>query len=248
MKYLIFSDESGRWNEGKYYIRSWMRITPENYDLLRKETIFAKHETGVKELKWENFRKNYKKFKNIFSVDFDIFITISKPDHFQSREYNIIKAIENVSISTGGQALTEKIKKKIVSSAKNELFFNYFEKIHIENSKNVLVASEYPEEYKYLIDTPQYLDREWGNIANECGIQQINITKISASNPGIETADVISGCIMGLLEKKKGVANIYSNCLKPKMLDMTSKTFPNPNLIFYQDFTDEDKKEINIFR
>jgi len=40
MKYLMFSDESGKWNEGDYYIRSWIRITPENYDLLRKEVIF----------------------------------------------------------------------------------------------------------------------------------------------------------------------------------------------------------------
>jgi len=248
MKYLMFSDESGKWNEGDYYIRSWIRITPENYDLLRKEVIFSKHETGVKELKWEKFRKNIEKFQNIFSVDFSVFITITKPQHFQSRTYNIINAISAVPISTGGQALTDKIKTKIINSAKNELFFNYFEKVHIENSKNALVKDEDPQEYKYLIDTPQYLDREWENIAKDCDIEQIDITKISASNPGIEVSDVISGCVMDFLLEKNEAKNTYDNFIKPKMCDMGSKTFPNPNLIFYQDFTDEEKKKINIFR
>jgi len=230
MKFLIFSDESGQWNKGKYYIRSWIRITPENYVLLRKEIIFSKHETRVKELKWENFKKNYEIFKDIFGVDFNIFITISKPEHFQSREYNIITTIENVPISTGGQELTNKIKTKIINSVKNELFFNYFEK------------------NKYVIDTPQYLDREWENIAKECGIQQIEMIKISKNIPGIELADVVSGCIMNLLENVEGIKLIYKECLKPKMQDMMSQKCPNPNFIFFPDFSSEEITEMNIFR
>lgn len=248
MKFLIFSDESGLWNEGKYYIRSWIRITPENYVLLRKEIIFFKHETRVKELKWENFKKNYEIFKGIFGVDFNIFITISKPEHFQSREYNIITTIENVPISTGGQELTNKIKTKIINSVKNELFFNYFEKTHIENSKKALLHEENPKEYKYVIDTPQYLDREWENIAKECGIQQIEMIKISKNIPGIELADVVSGCIMNLLENVEGIELIYKECLKPKMCNMMSQECPNPNLIFFPDFSSEEIIEMNIFR
>ena len=248
MKFLIFSDESGQWNTGKYYIRSWIRITPENYDLLRKEIIFSKYETSVQELKWERFKKNYVKFKNIFSVNFNIFITISKPNHFQLRDYNIITAIDNVPISTGGQELTDKIKKKIISSAKNELFFNYFEKIHIGNSKKALLCEENPNDYKYIIDTPQYLDKEWINIAIECGIKQIEIIKISKNVPGIELADIVSGCIMDLLENKEGIKLIYEECIKSKMCNMLSQECPNPNLIFFQDFSDEEKIEMNIFR
>ena len=187
-----------------------------------------------KELKWENFKKNYEKFKNIFSADCNIFITISKPEHFQSIEYNIITTIENVPISTGGQELTNKIKTKIINSVRNELFFNYFEKTHIENSKKALLREENPKEYKYVIDTPQYLNREWENIAEECGIQQIEITKISANSPGIELADVVSGCIMDLLRKAEDVELIYQECIKPKMWDMTSQECPNPNLFFFQ--------------
>jgi len=248
MNFLIFSDESGRWNMGKYYIRSWTRITPENYDLLRKEIIFSKHETGVKELKWRKFKNNHVRFKNIFSVDFDIFITISKPDHFQSKEYNIITAIENLPISTGGQKLTDKIKTKIINSVKNQLFLNYFEKIHIENSKKALLHEECPDKYKYIIDTPQFLDREWENIAKECGIQQIEIIKKSENIPGIELADIVSGCIMGLLENVEDVELIYKEYLKSKMWDMMSQECPNPNLIFFSDFNSEEKIEMNIFR
>jgi len=248
MKFLIFSDESGLWNSGNYYIRSWIRITPENYDLLRKEIIFSKHEKSVKELKWERFKKNYEHFKNIFSVNFNIFITISMPEHFQSRDYNIITAIENVPISTGGQELTGKIKKKIISSAKNELFFNYFEKIHIENSKKALLHEEDSNDYKYIIDTPQYLDREWVNIAKECGIEQIEIIKISKNVPGIELADIVSGCMMDLLENKEGIKLIYEECIKSKMCNMRSQECPNPNLIFFQGFSEEEKIEMDIFR
>ncbi len=248
MKYLIFSDESGKWNEGDFYIRSWVRITPGNYDLLRKEVIFSKHETGVKELKWEKFGKNIDKFKNIFSVDFSVFITITKPQHFQSRQYNIINAISAVPISTGGQLLTDKIKAKIVNSAKNELFFNYFEKVHIENSKNALVKNETPQEYKYMIDSPQYLSRGWGEIANDCNIEQIEITKISENNPGIEVADVVAGCIMDSLQNKGNARSVYDLFIKQKLCDRWSKEYPNPNLIFFKDFTKTERSQMNIFR
>jgi len=248
MKYLIFSDESGCWNEGKYYIRSWIRITPDNYNLLKKEIIFSKYETNVKELKWERFKRNYDKFNNIFNVDFNIFITISKPSHFQLRNYKIITAIDNVPISTGGQELTGKIKRKIISSAKNELFFNYFEKIHIENSKKALLCEENANDYKYIIDSPQYLDKEWTNIAIECGIKQIEIIKISKNVPGIELADIVSGCIMDLLENVKGVKQIYKECIQSKMWNMISEECPNPNFIFFPDFSEEEIIEMNIFR
>jgi hypothetical protein len=53
---------------------------------------------------------------------------------------------------------------------------------------------------------------------------------------------------MDLLLTKNEAKDTYDNFIKSKMCDMGSKTYPNPNLIFYQDFTDEEKKQINIFR
>lgn len=248
MRFLIFSDESGRWNEGEYYVRSWIKITPEDYNLLRKEVIFSKHEMGVKELKWERFKKNYTGFKNIFDVNFDVFLTISKPKHFQSRKYNILDAIEGVKISTGSEAVTKRIKDKIISSAKNELFFNFFEKTHIQNSKDSLLPGVDAEDYIYIIDTPQHIDRGWENIANECDIKNIKIEKTSENTPGIELADVIGGCVSEFLAKDADAEMIYKECIKDRMLNMTSRTSPNPNLIFYNDFSDTEKKELDIFR
>jgi len=46
--YFVFSDESGKWNEGDYFIRSWIRISKVEYRLLKKEILFLKHELGIK--------------------------------------------------------------------------------------------------------------------------------------------------------------------------------------------------------
>jgi len=249
MKYLIFSDESGSWHEEGYYIRSWIRITPTQYPQLQKEIIFAKYKNGgIKELKWDKFKKNSERFKTIFDVDFKIFVTITKTDHFKPQNYNIIKAIEEFPTSTGGPKLTGKIKNKIINSVKNELFLNYFEKTHIENSKDALLLDEKPEEYKYSIDTPQYLNREWEEIAKECGINNVEIIKKSEKCPGIELADIVCGCISGKIQNNKKAETIYTEFIKPKMLDMYTSKIPNPNLIFYNDFSEEEKKKLNIFR
>jgi len=255
MKYLIFSDESGDWNKGKYYIRSWIKISPDQYELLRKEIIFSKHETSTKELKWKNFLKNLNKFKNIFLIDFEIFITISIPEHFQDRleknRYNIIRTLEGIknNQSTGGEKFKEIVKEKILNSAKHTLFFNYFERQHIENSKGALVNNINDNEYKYIIDTPQCLDKDWLDIAKECNITNIVIEKKSEKIPGIELADIVAGCVHAyLLESHIEAKNIYNDYIKDKMLNKKSIKYPNPNLIFYQDFIDKEKEGLNIFR
>lgn len=248
MRYLIFSDESGSWHDGDFYIRSWVRVEPSNYDDIRKETIFAKHETGVKELNWARFQNNEELFKSIFEPEFSVFITITKLSHFKSKSYSIISAIESVPVSTGGESLTLKIKQKISDSAKNELFFHYYEKMHIEMSKKALLEGIESSEFKYIIDTPQYLDKSWESIAQDCGIQQTEIIKISATNPGIELADVVAGCINGLINGEAKAKKIYSDHIQPKMIDMQSRAYPNPNLIFFGDFSSSEVAELNIFR
>jgi len=253
MNYLVFSDESGDWNKGDYYVRAWIRIAPAQYEDLRKEIIFSKYEIGVKELKWERYIKNCENFKKIFSVDFNVFITISIPQHFQDRsdnKYNIIKALKNLKNDqfTGEDKFIEVIRNKIINSAKHTLFFNYFEKQHIKNSKKALVNNIDSSEYKYIIDTPQSLDKDWADLASECEIINIDIEKKSEKVPGIELADVVAGCVHEYLRGNSIANKIYKNHIKNKMLDMSSKICPNPNLIFYQDFSDTEKKSIDIFR
>lgn len=254
MKYLIFTDESGKWNKGEYYIRVWIKISPEEYETLRKEIIFAKYEMGVKELKWERFLKNSEKFKNIFSTNFEIFITISIPKHFQDRlvcdRYNIIKTLKGIKDIqlTGGESLKKIIKEKIINSANHTLFFNIFEKQHIKNSIESLVDKNNYNLYKYIIDTPQCLDKDWVDIIKECGISNVKIEKKSEECPGLELADVIAGCTYGYLLGNHTAEYTYKNYIKNKMVDMQSQKHPNPNLIFYQDFTEEQKRQLNKFR
>jgi len=253
MNYLIFSDESGYWKEGDYYIRAWIRITPVQYENLRKEIIFLKHEIGVKELKWGRYIKNPNNFKSIFSIDFKVFITISIPRHFQERsenKYNIIKTLKSLRNDqfTGEDKLIEIFRNKIIGSAKHTLFFHYFEKQHIENSKKALVNDINPSEYKYIIDTPQSIDNDWMYLAGECEIINIDIEKKSEKIPGIELADIVAGCIHEYLRENLKAEKTYKNYVKNKMLDMNSKKYPNPNLIFYQDFSEAEKEILNIFR
>jgi hypothetical protein len=254
MEYLIFTDESGKWNEGDYYIRVWIKISLKDYEILRKEIIFAKYETRVKELKWEKFSKNSEKFKNIFSINFEIFVTISIPKHFQDRldcdSYNIIKTLKRIKDIqlTGGEMLKRIIKDKIINSANHTLFFNIFEKQHIKNSIETLVEENNYNSYKYIIDTPQCLDKEWLDIIRECGVSNVEIKKKSEECPGIELADVIAGCIYGYIFGNYKAECTYKNYIKNKMVNMKSQKHPNPNLIFYQDFTEEQKGRLNKFR
>lgn len=125
---------------------------------------------------------------------------------------------------------------------------NILEKQHIANSKNAFVKNVDPNEYKYIVDTPQAIDKDWEDLANECGIVNIDIKKRSEEVPGIELADIVAGCIHECLCSNSEANEIYKNNIQNKMLDMSSRDYPNPNLIFYQDFSPEEKKCLDIFR
>jgi len=198
--------------------------------------------------------RNSENFRNIFSTEFNIFITVSIPKHFQNRcddnKYNIIKTLKGLKDDqfTGEEGFIEIIRDKIINSAKHTLFINYFERQHIDNSKKALLDNIDPSGYKYIIDTPQCLDRSWKEIAKECGIINIDIKKRSERVPGIELADVVAGCVHKCLHKNNKASEIYKNQIKNRMMDMSSREYPNPNLIFYQDFSDKEKSHLDIFR
>jgi len=250
MRYLIFSDESGSWHKGDFYIRAWIKINVDEYNLLRKEIIFAKHETGVKELKWSKFKKNKVKFASIFMPKFKVFITVSVPKHIQIKNYTILQTIKNIpsSASTGATAVSTKIKKKILQSVKNTLFLNYFESYHIINSLEAFAKKLKQTGYQYIIDSPQFLNRDWEQIAKDCGIMNIKVEKDSSIVPGIELSDVVAGCVFDCLKGSVQAEDIYYKYIKKKMLNMFSAKLPNPNLIFFQDFDPKEKIKFNFFR
>ncbi len=252
-EYLIFSDESGTWNsKSGYYIRSWIKITKEEYKLLKKEVEKLKQENNIKEIKWRKFSKNYKKFDSILKYDFNVFITISRPKHFFEKEnvYNAVINIKRMSLNKfGGRAeIAEKIRKKIIKTVENTLFFNLYEKQHIENTKFAFTKEDGYHSFHLLVDSPQHLKKEWKKIAKEAGFEKVKIVKDSKKEAGIELSDVIAGCIQNMIKKEELATSIYNSFIKPKMVDMTSRDCPNPNLIFYNDFSSQEKSELNIFR
>ena len=258
MNYLIFSDESGRWNEGNYYIRSWIRISPEDYELISKEIVYIKYKKDFPEVKWKAIINNIEKIRNntesLFNIEFSLFVTISKPAHFKKRvaanRYIIIRTLKNLSPEqyTKKEDFTATIKEKIINTAQHTLFSNFVEKRHIENSKIALVNNIDNTEYEYRVDSPQCIHKDWEKIAKECGIVKLKIVKKSEEEPGIELADIIAGCINDHLNNKEKASEFYSEYIKKKMIDMTSRDMPNPNLIFIGDFSAEEKKETEIFR
>lgn len=258
MNYLIFSDESGTWKAGDYYIRSWIKISPVDYELICKEIIYIKYRKNFPEVKWKTVKNNIEKIRHniesLFNIEFSLFITISKPKHFKKRveddRYIILRTLKNLSSEqyTTTEDFTVTIKKNIINKAQHTLFFNFFEKIHIKNSQIALVNSIDNSEYEYRIDSPQCYHEDWEKIAKECGIVKLKIVKKSEEDPGIELADIIAGCINDYLNNKEKANEFYSEYIKKKMIDMTSHTIPNPNLIFIGDFSDEEKEKADIFR
>ncbi len=258
MNYLIFSDESGTWKASDYYIRSWIRISPEDYELISKDIVYIKYKKNFPEVKWKTIINNVEKIRNniesLFNIEFSLFVTISKPDHFKKKlednTYNILRALKDIppEQSTGREHVSVAIKEKIINTAQHTLFSNFVEKRHIENSKIALVNNIDNTEYEYRVDSPQCQDKDWEKIAKECEIVNLHIEKKSEKVPGIELADLIAGCIKDHLNNDEKASEFYSEYIKNKMIDMTSQTMPNPNLIFIGDFSPEEKEKANIFR
>ncbi len=260
LEYLVFSDESGRWNDGDYYIRSWIKIARGGYNDLRKELIYLKHETGIKEIKWDKVKKQLKNirirdtFKALRNIEYSVFISISIPSHFQERiktnHYRILRTLEDIGPekSTGGTEFSGTLKRKIISSARHTIFFHMYEKIHIENAIRALKGDDPRLSLRLIVDSPQCITRDWFDIAKECGHDYVSTEKESETNSGIEIADVIAGCLHECLRGDEPASTFYREYIKPKMEDMYSKSYPNPNMIFFKDFSEEEKKKINIFR
>jgi hypothetical protein len=242
MDYSIFTDESGSWHSGEHYVRSWIKLTESESENLAKEVLYLKYKTGIKEIKYSNFLAQPEEFQKIFSCDFQIYITISAPDKINYESYRVIKTLEGLPVEafSGAEDMQEMCKSKIISSAKNVLFLNYYERYHLDNAKSALVTS--PEDrYCLHVDSPQFVKKEWTKIALQVFSPlleenfQCNLHSNSKDVPGIEIADCIAGCLQGCLDEKEDAKSIFQSMIKSKMCDMHSRSSPNPNLIFYNE-------------
>jgi hypothetical protein len=235
----IFSDESGCWkNIDEYYIRAWIAINEENYDILKKELLFVMHNLKkITELKWKNIKNNIDKYKYIFEIpEFNIFITVSKPLQFFNTCYKIIEYLKSKSIENYFGSLDENavssLKESIVNSAQNTLFLHIFERHHIRTAKNALVEQSNNAEYEFIIDNPQFPKNQWKKVASEEGLANVKIIEKSEDGLGIQIADIIAGCFHDLLKKNGKAEKVFANFIKKKMCDMYCTDLPNPNIVF----------------
>jgi len=268
----IFSDESGSWNgshqqvdDNELYIRSWVMFEENKYQELEKEIIFTKYKDGLKELKFDNFKRNFENkqyYKDIFNTDFQVFITISKNvrtiDKFQNNKYKALNTLSNLDPNTltGDPNMTSLTKDKFIQSAKMVLFLNYYEKQHIKNSIDALIGKNVickDPDCVFYVDNPQFLNKDWKNVAQDAGVKKIKIVEHSENRPGIELADIIAGCtneyIKDLVKNKNKnnsiAKNIYNTFIRGKLKTASNNNnkFYNPNLIFIEDF---DQNFINL--
>ena len=251
MRYLILSDESGNWNSQNYYIRSWLKIEEQKYDDLIKEILFIKYVLNIQELKWNSFTKNYHclnskgKLKGLMNLDFKVFITITDPNHFMNKNYNIFETLRSINILSDIPKSIDKqrLKRRLKNTIKTEYFFSIYDYWHIKNAQMALM-SDANDIYEVIVDKPPY--PMWEELANSCGIKAK--MKDSKEEKGIQLADVFCGCVKDCIDGDHKAKKIYNDCFKRHMRNMYDKDCPNPNLIFYDDFNDKERQRLDIFR
>jgi len=251
MKYLIFSDESGNWNSGDYYIRAWIKVNESDHDALCKEILFINNILKVEELKWNGFKTNYKqldskgRLQGLVNLNYELFLTITDTSHFQNKKYNIYNALKGAQFFGDlPESIDENnLRKRLENTIKSEYFFSIYESQHIKNAKKALMRNS-KADFDFIIDKPPYLG--WKELAKACGIKAE--VEDSKRCRGIQLADVICGCIKDFTKNNQEAGEIYRGCFKKHMINMYDKNMPNPNLVFIHDFKDREKRRLNIFR
>ncbi len=228
-----------------------MKLSESNYDDLRKEILFIKKILRIQELKWYCFKKKYKdlnskgKLEGLKNIHYEIFITITDTKHFKKKNYRIFSKLYETDIFSNlpESVDKEKLKKRVENTIRREYFFSFYEATHIENAKKALIANS-KDKFEIIVDRPPYQD--WQELARVCGMEAK--IKDSKEYEGIQLADVICGCIRDYVNGDNNVKDIYDECFKVHMRNMKDENIPNPNLIFYKDFNDEERRRLNIFR
>jgi hypothetical protein len=168
--FLIFSDEFGSWskNNGKFYIRSWLKIKRDDFYYLES---FWKNEKLEEITPKTIFKKELaeKIFQNpkIDSDTLKIFFTFTKLDEFYSRRFvikeEIIKEVSNVLLKLE-QHLREYMKQKIPLKIKRAieyvLFLHVYEFWHINNALKKFIDNQ-EDNYKFYFDKPQFIESDY---------------------------------------------------------------------------------------
>jgi len=194
-RFLIFSDETGHWNEGDFYIRSWIILSEEEYSKLREKISLFKKIHNIKgELKFKRGH-DYSLFSEI---DFKIYFTITFCNDFNDRSFNLLDEInqkESIIINS------RDIKSKILNTLKNSLFLNIYEFFHIKNSVSFMQQAFEGKDLIFFIDSPQYQNKDWREIFQEVCDSQFKCIIINDSGKeiGLQFADILAGNLKKIL-------------------------------------------------
>ncbi|HIG94832.1 MAG TPA: hypothetical protein HA283_04515 [Nanoarchaeota archaeon] len=211
---FVFSDETGHWNEGECYIRSWIIVSEDDYLMLKNKMNLCKKINNVKgEIKFGEGH-DYSLFEDL---NFNAYFTLTFCNDFKSRNFNLINQINSQDISS----LTinnRNIKEKILNTLKNSLFLNIYEFFHIKNTI-LFLQNKYPSEnFIFFIDSPQCQNNDWKDIFQEVYSEfKLKIINRSEDEIGIQFADILAGNV------KKILRNIDSYLSGSKILNNFDK-------------------------
>jgi len=192
--YIVYSDESGHWNEDGFYIRSWVIISSTNEDTIKGKINTFKSENQItNELK---FNRNHN-YDNLINFDFNTYFTLTINEQFKSRTFslmNYIQSGEDSLFQINGKCL----KNAILRTIEHTAFLNIYEYHHMFNFLEYLQKEFSNKSFKFYIDNPQCRDKDWIKLFNglkeEMNLNlELKIIKKSQNNDGIQFADVIVG-------------------------------------------------------
>ncbi|MCE5223349.1 DUF3800 domain-containing protein [bacterium] len=250
----IFSDESGCWDVcsgSDYYVRSWIKIDPNNYENYKKYLNELKGISQGQEIKWQLIKNNFENMlyktciENLLSIDFSIFITISITSCANDRIENMktfskINSLQENELTgyIDGNIYNDNCasitKSRLIKTVKHFLFMATYEKWHFINAK---AAFSDHNSIKWFLDNPSCTK----DLHNFCyDLENNNISLVdSKKEPGIQLSDIIAGCYKDLLKQPiDSEANkVFLKYFKPRQIFIDK--LPNPNVIFANDSCSE---------
>jgi len=244
---IIFSDESGRWADGPYYVRSWIFWNIENYlQIERKYTEKLNRQKHL--LEWKNKRLktilDKKSVEEIFQNIDRMFFTFTIIKEFKERKLNVrsdINQLLNVHPSLEGK----KYKKYLINNvgkAVNKTYFLYlYENMHFKSFFDKLNDSSV---YILMIDKPSQLDpKQHRKILMESPFIENKKVILGESDSdlslGLQVADCFAGMVNDFLKNAVKESESWLCKYKEKFFDDKSI-----NKIMWQGDDDYQLKEI----
>lgn len=198
MKFIVFTDESGSWNEKplgeseSYYVRCWVRIAEKDIKFL----------SG-----------NLDKIKNSSAR---VYFTFSKLSEFYSQKYNVREEIERevgtifLKLGKSIKDYMNRIPKEIRDAINRVLFLYIYERYAWEYAKTSGILNFAD---KIFINSPQFTKADYKDLLKTLGFSKENYFFIERNedNKGISAADTLSRLMKKVIVENFGNKERVSN-------------------------------------